>query len=275
MKVDFMIIGAQKCGTTTLFNILNRHSSISACINKEPKFFSSPNNNKSDLKKYHNLFSKKENVLHFEASTTYTFYPLRNIKIWDDIHEYNPKMKFIYLVRRPKDRIISSYMHTYERGYTDLSIEKAIVKKRLYLDITRYYTQIAPYIRKFGRNQVMIITFDDLVSKQKKVIEKVSEFLAVDVSEFSSLEKEKSNVSIGGNKNHYKHDSPSAPLRAIRRFFPPLWEMISDNSSRAFQEKPVLSTEMQEMIVNMLFLEIRELEGLMNKDLSKWMEIER
>ncbi|RBI66254.1 hypothetical protein DQ400_14480 [Vreelandella sulfidaeris] len=275
MKVDFMIIGAQKCGTTTLFDILNSHPSVNGCRPKEPHFFSSSKNWKNELQKYHNHFSKEEDMLHLEASTTYTFYPLRNLRIWKDIYDYNPNTKFIYLVRRPIDRIISSYMHRYEKGYTDLKIEEAIIKDRLYLDVTRYYTQISPYIRQFGRERVLIIDFDDFISHRQSVIDKISEFLSIDVSEFADYEEAKSNVSVGGQKKHYKFDSPSVPQRIIRKFFPPLWRMITDNSSRAFLKKPVLSIEFQEMILNMLELEVRELAILMDKDLSDWVVINK
>ena len=140
MQVDFMIIGAQKCATSTLFKILNNHPSIIGCNHKEPHFFSTSNNWKRDVSTYHALFKEQEGALYFEASTTYTFYPLRNLHIWNDIFDYNPNMKFIYLVRTPVDRIISSYMHTYERGYTELNIEDALIKERLYIELTRYYT---------------------------------------------------------------------------------------------------------------------------------------
>jgi hypothetical protein len=120
MKVTFIIIGAQKCGTTTLFNLLNKHSSLIGSSDKEPHFFSTSKNWRQQLSDYHSLFEEQNNALYFEDSTTYTFYPLRNLRIWDDIYDNNPAMKFIYLVRKPTSRIISSYMHTYERGYTDL-----------------------------------------------------------------------------------------------------------------------------------------------------------
>lgn len=152
-----MIIGAQKCGTTTLFNILNDHPSISGCTEKEPHYFSTTKNWRNDLNLYHMLFKEKEGTLNFEASTTYTFYPLRNLHIWDDIFDYNPNMKFIYIVRNPVDRIVSSYMHNYERGYIDLDIEEALIKERLLIELTRYYTQISPYIKKFGRDKIWLL----------------------------------------------------------------------------------------------------------------------
>lgn len=272
MKVNFMIIGAQKCGTTTLFKILKNHPSMIGCAPKEPHFFSTTKDWSSDLTQYHSLFKEKEGVLYFEASTTYTFYPLRNLRIWDDIFDYNPNMKFIYIVRNPIDRIVSSYMHTYERGYTDLGIEEALIEERIYIELTRYYTQIFPYIRKFGRDNILIIDFEDLIYKKEIVLEQLSEFLLVDIEKFRELEQTHSNISVGGNKMHHKFDSPSLQLRAIRKFLPPLWNRIRDNSKRGFPEKPVLSFELKEMIINMLELEIKGLQELMQKDLGEWLQ---
>ncbi|BDZ74644.1 hypothetical protein GCM10025856_23630 [Methylophaga marina] len=45
MKVDFMIIGAQKCATTTLFDILNKHPQLEGCAEKEPGFFAKKTGN--------------------------------------------------------------------------------------------------------------------------------------------------------------------------------------------------------------------------------------
>ena len=275
MKVNFMLIGGQKCGTTTLFDILNSHPLIVGCSVKEPNFFSKSNNWKQKETLYHTLFKKQTDAIFFEASTSYTAYPLNNLHISDDIFEYNSDMKFIYIVRNPIERIVSSYMHTFLRGYTNLCIEDALVKSRLYIDMTRYYTQIYPYIRKFGRNSVLIIDFDDLFSNTIEAIKNISEFLCIDFKKFpDNVYKIHSNISIGSRRKHYKFDSPSFILKVIKDHFPSFWNKITDNSKRSFKEKPELKHEQKEMIINLLRLEIIEMQKLMNKDLSKWMLVE-
>lgn len=102
MKVDFMIVGAQKCATTTLFGLLNRHPFIEGSSDKEPAFFAIHDNWARKLDQYHSLFKdNRPHVKHFEASTVYTFLPLRKIGIYNEVYAYNPNMKIIYIVRDP------------------------------------------------------------------------------------------------------------------------------------------------------------------------------
>jgi hypothetical protein len=287
MQVDFMIIGAQKCGTSTLFRILKSHPFLVGSRRKETNFFSLSTDWRKGLPEYERLFEPKEGALYFEASPTYTFYPgghfsdvleekypIRNYRVWADIFDYNPKMKFIYLVRNPRDRIVSSYMHHYERGFIDMGIDDAIRRDRGFIDVSRYYTQISPYIRTFGAENVLIVDFEDLVRSRDAVLQKISKFLAIDFEAFSNYQEVHSNRSIGRTKRHHKLDNPSLLQRAIRKFLPTLWKKLKDNSKRSFGSKPTLTPESEEMIINMLELDVRELQGLMKKDLGAWMSLE-
>lgn len=276
-----MIIGAQKCGTTTLFDILAGHPSIVGCHQKEPNFFSDSENWKKELRQYENLFTLKKDVLYFEASTSYTFYPLKNLEIWNDIFEYNPDMKFLYLVRNPIDRIISSYIHTYKRGYIDYSIEKALVANRLFIDVSRYYTQIRPYINRFTHKNVLIIDFDDFNKKRESVMRIISKFLNIDFEKFEAYQNLHSNISIGTDTRHYRYDQITLILETISKLLPqrwlrflmPFWKATTRDQKRTFSEKPVLKKIHKQMIINMLGVEIDALQKLMDKDLNHWKTI--
>jgi len=271
MKVDFMIIGAQKCGTSTLYRILNSHPQLEGAKSKEPHFFSKLESMPPDFEYYHSLFAKKEGVLYFEGSTTYTFYPTYHKKIWDMLYDYNPGMKFIYIVRHPVDRIISSYMHAYLRGNLDMSIESALIEKQYLINVTRYYTQISPFMKKFGPEKVLILDFDDLTNHPKEIISKVSAFLGVSPELFdeNAIDTHE-NKTLGRKIIHHKYKSTSLPIRVIRKLLPFLWKRIEEKNSRSFSKRPELSEDFKDMIYNMLELEIREMEKLMGKDLSKW-----
>jgi hypothetical protein len=269
-SVHFMIVGAQKCGTTTLSDILRTHPSVVCCNTKEPEFFSSRVDWRAELPRYERMFPRREGALYFEASTGYTFYPHRRLDIWDHLHAYNPRLKIIYLVRSPIERLTSGYMHSYERGYTNRGFEEALFREPIHLDITRYATQITPFIRRFGADQVRILFFEDLVRDPTAIAREVAAFLGIDAESFKNADGIHANKSVGGWKRHHKYDRPGLVLRGLRRFTPGVWREITDNSARAFVKKPVLSPPNQRVVLHLLRSEIQELEALTGRDLSHW-----
>ena len=66
-KVNFMLIGAMKCGTSTLAHILKSHPEIGFCKTKEPQFFSRTKNWKLNINEYHELFNFEEGKKFGEA----------------------------------------------------------------------------------------------------------------------------------------------------------------------------------------------------------------
>ena len=107
-KPEFFIVGAPKCGTTTLYSWLKQHPDIFMPTSKEPHFFAQNLSNRycriRDEESYLSLFfDAHENQVCGEASVLYGFYP-ESIKA---ILEFNPKAKIIFMLRHPIDMIIS------------------------------------------------------------------------------------------------------------------------------------------------------------------------
>jgi hypothetical protein len=271
-KVGAMIVGAQKCGTTTLSSgVLASHPRLSKYRGGESHFFSTCENWKIELKKYHSKFVFEDEKICFEKSTTYTFYPHRNLQIWEDIREYNENMKIIYMVRDPVDRIRSAYTHSYERGYIDVGIEEALSQRSTFMDVTRYASQIRPFIRCFGRDQVLLLFLEDLRERPSSVIEQLADFLGVDADGFRQKPAEvQANQSGDGGRPHHRYDNPGLFLRGLQKFVPPLYERITDNSDRALDEKPSLPRKLERGIRYMLRAEIDEIEALTGRDLDHW-----
>lgn len=283
MKVDFLIVGAQKCGTTSLYDALSRHPLIQGSSEKEPGFWVHNEGSAQELEDYHDLFSRpKGEVKWFEASTIYTFYPLRGMHVWEKVFRYNPDMKIVYIVRNPIDRVVSGWMHDYERGWEHADLEQAIIKNRSYTDITRYYTQIKPWIDRFGRESVLILDFDDLKIDFKDVVKRVCNFIGVRPIENDEQKLIHSNDSVNHQKvraeytkftkfsSQFQESAPSVIKRIVR----PIWRSVAYNKQRNFSEKPHLSQASREMILNLLALEIDQLEILMDCDLEKWRKFE-
>ncbi len=283
-KVNFMLIGAMKCGTSTLANILRNHPDICFCKKKEPHFFSRTKNWKLHIDEYHKLFNFNEGKIIGEASTSYTRYPSNNLEIWNDIYEYNSKMKFLYLVRNPVDRALSHYMHSYERGFTNNAIEKVIIRPEI-INVGRYFTQLKPYINRFGLENFLIIDFDDLINERTAVLREISSFLNINFNKFIDYESIHQNISVGGTKKSINH---TRVLEFIERYkLKPVIELVPkrirdkiielffNNSDRKFVKKPVLAEKYKNLIINLSILDVTELEKITNKNFSKWKTISR
>ncbi|WP_321369268.1 sulfotransferase [uncultured Draconibacterium sp.] len=275
VKVDFIILGAAKAGTTTMADILSNHPAVNFCKEKEPNFFSTTDNWKANIEKYHCLYEEEKGKIYGEASHSYTALPLYNLNIWEDIYDYNSNMKFVYIVRNPIDRFISAYMQNYQRGRFDYSIDEAIHKSKN-IHRSRYYTQILPFIEKFGRDNVMIIDFDDFIKDRKVVLEKLSDFLKLSLDKFDLDENKHSNVSVNSIKLNAKYDWIVKRFSVLTHLIPNKVKMAVKrmlvNKKRVFKEKPRLTKEQQETIIRLTRMDTLALSKLINKDLSGWLQ---
>lgn len=101
------IVGVRKCGTTSLFDVLAKHSEIAYPKHKEPQFFClSKDTVTSGIKWYKNLFRKKKGI-HLDGSTLYYQYP----ESYDEINHYFRNPKYILCLRDPAKRLYSAYWH--------------------------------------------------------------------------------------------------------------------------------------------------------------------
>lgn len=183
MKVDFLIIGAQKSGTTSLANQLSSHDKISISVPKEPHFFSKNVDWKESISEYHSLFSDFNSNICGEASTTYTFSPDFG-DVANRIYEYNPDIKLIYIMRHPVERIISQYSHDIVKANNPPGSIESILSDSTYINRSRYGMQLKPYLNRFSRKQILLLIFEEYINNTLYTLENVSSFLGVDFSSF-------------------------------------------------------------------------------------------
>lgn len=114
MKVDAIIVGFQKCGTSALHNFLSFHPEIIVSNPKEAHFFSYDYRYNKGNKYYHSFFNsslkqKSQNIKFIEASPSYIDF--KNFKkSTKRIKEYNKNIKIICLVRNPVARAYSAWV---------------------------------------------------------------------------------------------------------------------------------------------------------------------
>jgi hypothetical protein len=193
MRVNFVIGGTQKGGTSALDSFLRQHPEI--CMpttRKELHFFDREEEN-TDYDAYHaNFEPKPQQRVIGEASPIYMYWETAP----DRIRNYNPKMKWILALRNPVERAFSAWNMETKRGKEKLSFAEAIDKEaercrealplqhRVYSYVDRgfYAHQVRRLFDIFGRDNVLILLSEELRNEHRKTLSRVFEFLGVDSS---------------------------------------------------------------------------------------------
>ena len=188
----FFVVGAPRCGTTSMYEYLKKTDGIYMSPVKEPNYFSRiiiPDDYIyapiRDEKKYFALFSniKNESIVG-EASTTY----LQDPAAPKLIHEKIPNAKIIMSLRDPVERAFSHYLHFQSTGFEKRSFDQAI-KENLsgtdnssgkdYVGAGMYFEQVKRYISIFGEKNAKIILFEDFSKNTKKLVSEIYDFLHI------------------------------------------------------------------------------------------------
>lgn len=205
---DFFILGAQKCGTTSLYYYLVKHPSIASAWRKELFFFDS-NFQKGlswyrgqfpfSIRKYYAEHIRKQDFITGEATPSYLFYP----NVPKRVAEIFPQVKLIVLLRNPVDRAYSHYRHQVAHGREKLSFEDAIAceEERTRGDVEKmmtdenyysynytiysyqargvYIDQLQRWFRWFPREQFLIHSSEDLYTNPATIYRQTLEFLNI------------------------------------------------------------------------------------------------
>ena len=177
---NLVIIGAMKCGTTSLHHYLNSHPEISMSREKELDFFRKKKRWGRGIEWYKSHFVGEAKI-YGESSPNYTNYPY-----WEGVPEkmYSviPQAKLIYILRDPIERIISHYIHLYTAGKEDRSIDEALTdfEDNPYIMRSSYYYQLEQYLKYFPEENILVITLENLSSNPQSTLTKVANFLDLD-----------------------------------------------------------------------------------------------
>jgi hypothetical protein len=226
-KPDFIIVGAQKAGTSSLFYYLSQHPKLSASQRKEVAFFNRDENFKKGVRWYQNAFKDPHkfigSYLHFESTPAYLYHS----HVAERIFNYSPQIKIIAVLREPVERAFSAWnmyrdfstkdslpkrLQTSRINGTESSFLKEFYSSETFPDfeacveseLTKikenseieepsfirrgiYYPQVKRYFDLFGKQNVLIIGFRDLFSNQKNTLNSILSFLGLPESDWNFL----------------------------------------------------------------------------------------
>jgi len=194
MKVDFIICGVQKGGTTALYTYLKQHPQLCMSAKKELHFFdneaifASP---KPNYDSYHLAFKPQAvNQLLGEATPIYMYWHDAPKRIW----QYHSDIKLIVLLRNPIERAFSHWNMERSRKQDGLSFMEAItcelercrealpLQHRVYSYVDRgfYSAQLRNLWRYFPKKNVLILKYDDFKENPLDTLHAVCQFLGIE-----------------------------------------------------------------------------------------------
>ena len=204
---DFLIVGQQKCGTTSLYSYLIKHPQILPALKKEIHFW----NENVDLGRAWYLshfpgISSGSGYITGEASATY----FDAVHVAPQIAKVLPHIKIIVLLRNPMDRTISHYhMRSRDRNES-ASMEEAVFSGILACDVnsgvkpggsrqdnrylagSRYIELLRQWMSVIPREQFLVLKSEDLFMNPMEVVNRTFDFLGVEPHELSKYRKSNS-----------------------------------------------------------------------------------
>ena len=179
---DFLLVGAMKCGTTTLAAQLAAQEGIFMATPKEPNFFSDDEIWARGEGWYRGLFAAAaEGELKGEASTHYTKLPTHPATL-DRMAGLLKSPKILYMVRNPVERAVSHYIHEWSRGEMGDDPVVSFAHHPEFIAYGRYGMQIAPFVERFGAENVLLTSLEQLTATPREEFARIGAFLGRDVS---------------------------------------------------------------------------------------------
>jgi hypothetical protein len=251
---DFIIIGAQRCGTSSLYSYLIQHPQIAPAARKELHYFDL--NYAAGNEWYRSQFPDEpfdgRLAITGEASPYYLFHPMATERCASVV----PDAKLIVMVRDPVKRAYSHYHHEVRKGRETLTFEEAIDREpeRLagerdkliadpnyksqpyqsysYLARGLYTDQLKTWRKYFATNQILAVSSDLLFENADAEYSRVLEFLQIDPIQLPEYRQR--------NAGHYEPMAEQTRER-LNEYFEPSWremQALLANQTPADSETP-------------------------------------
>lgn len=290
MLPNFLVVGGQKCGTTSLHEYLSLHPDIYLPSVKETHFFADPKKYENGIEYYEKEYFSdwKGEPAVGEVDPDYIYIPDALERIRQHLDVKN--LKIVLLVRNPVDRAFSHYLMTYRRGVEKESFENAIqlehkrIKKGFYerehfsyLDRGFYGRDVERFLNVFPSHNVMVLDAYEFRNNTLGCIRNVLDFIGVDAAYKSDILDKRFHeatvprivglsrwlASKDRKKDYIKRLIPSETIRKKLRYL-----LLKINSKR---NDINLSEETRNKVKHIYAEDIRHLEEQTGMRFSHWL----
>jgi hypothetical protein len=293
---NFLILGAQKAGTTALFYALSKHPEVFMSPVKEPRYFANEAKALADaagprdgetrmtasLEEYEELFADAGSAIaRGEASPAYLY----DAEAPEKIAQLIPRAKLIAILRDPVERAYSNFLYLVREGREPLHDFGAALaeeaKRRasgwstawFYKDKGFYGAQLERYLAHFDRDQLHCILYEDYNRNPESTVRDVYRFLGVDDTFTQDLSVR---LNVSGLPKSKGLQAISRRSRRLKWLIDPL---IPDRLRRGLLKaqnknlsRPVLPPEVRAELIEEYREDIERVGELTGLDLSRWLE---
>ena len=246
LRPTFLILGAQKAGTTSLHRYLTEHPAVLRASPKEVRYFST--NYARGEGWYRAQFPLRSRRVASrvragawpavgEASPQYLFHPLAPQRV----HAFDPALKLIAILRDPVDRAYSQYQMQLRWGYEHSTFEESLdreeaelegelaklygdppvystlVNRISYVARGRYAEQLERWLALFPREQLLVLLSEELFAQPAEAVASVCRFLRIPERRAMSYP----HLAGGGGVFEYQPLHPATRERLARAFVEP------------------------------------------------------
>jgi len=192
-RLDFVLAGAQKSGTTALHYFLSRHPKIAMGDQQEMHFFDNDAlfASEVDYEELHRHYPPvAPSTIAGDCTPSYIYHKPAAERIW----KYNPKIKLLILLRNPVERAFAHWNMQRYRGREPLDFFDAVREEKTriagappaearrfaYVDRGFYAQQLARLFKFFPREQVKVVKFEEFKEKQRETLVSIFSFLGLE-----------------------------------------------------------------------------------------------
>lgn len=296
-RPNFFIVGAPKCGTSSMHHYLRQHPDIfMPAYRKEPQFFATDLPSirfQHGLNEYLKLFSEAASESRIGEATTWYLYSKTASR---ELKTFDPDARIIIMLRHPLETMHSLHNQWLYNGNEDiqdfaqaLSCEARRRKGEdlprkcffpeglLYRDVVRFSEQVSRYMDLFGTRNVHVILFEDLRHKTDETYGGLLRFLGVDDEHEPSLGVvNASQKAFFPGLNRFLNTEPARPIGGLIRKVTTqgmrrsIRKRIMDLNTYAHPRRP-LDARFRRKLLAEFQGEIRSLSGIIDRDLSGWL----
>lgn len=305
VKINFFIVGAPKCGTTSIYEYLHDHPGICFSDSKEPNYFS------YDFPGYRTTFSIEEyhekEFSHCKAKTALlgegsVWYLYSKVAL-REIYQYNPDAKIIVMLRNPVEMVYSLHsqmLYNLDEDIENFEIAWNLQKERskgkniprwcrsseflLYREVAMYSAQLERLYEFFPENQVKVILFDDLVENPERVYLDILHFFDIESDHRKAFEAANSNKEVVFKPLAIFIQRPPKIVISIvsllkkylgvHRFgIYAMMDKLNQIVNTRKKKRKALSPQFKKMLLEEFLMDIDKTEKIIGRDLSNWKKL--